>query len=644
MNKPQQTSSTVSAAWIQAVCARLAANKRVRRTLPGHGRLHIDRQLPFLCVYRRPSGREDVGTRNFVKSEASYLFTSGRKAYLKGVTDLIDGLVSTLGREFGAFLIVEIWSGSDEGKETDARSPEVSPRFKVFAPPSETLSPTVDTLVGQLKKIKVLKQSVAVDEERHERVAPQGMPPILPKSRARELRCSIIGIELPPVWRDIEADHDFPLLMRTLNRRFSNALRRAIFEFVRGQTTHRPQHYHSLGRRAVVKAVWEVDARLAEVSNAFDFLLHVTPINPDAAWSQFKASHFEKPPEFHYLPTPTNPALLKRQLYAVPVERVEDPALHHLFRQKQEELDRKITMLRDRNTPAFLYGSLQLFGAVKDTLYELAHKLLRETPSRSRDEAKGGNVDAETFARHAREEFEYYRASFPDFRAKAEVSRKVAGIMVSRGKLLINKHLQTPASRINALLQHEVGTHLLTYYNGRAQPFRQLYSGLAGYDEFQEGIAVLSEYLVDGLGRPRMRQLAARVVAARQIVAGATFIDTFRLLDRDYDFAQRTAFTITMRVYRGGGLTKDAVYLRGLQTILKYLGAGGDIEPLFVGKMAAEHVPVIKELQFRKVLQPPPLRPRYMNDEEALKRLERVRGGLDVVDLLRPEGSVDGRD
>ena len=189
-------------------------------------------------------------------------------------------------------------------------------------------------------------------------------------------------------------------------------------------------------------------------------------------------------------------------------------------------------------------------------------------------------------------------------------------------------------SRVNALLQHEVGTHLLTYYNGRAQPFRQLYSGLAGYEELQEGLAVLAEYLVDGLGRSRMRQLAARVVAAQQLVAGATFIDTFRVLVRDYAFSQRTAFTTTMRVYRGGGLTKDAIYLRGLQTVLKYLGSGGDIEPLFVGKMAAEHIPIIKELQFRKVLEPPPLRPRYMSDPQALARLERVRQGLTVVDLL----------
>ena len=41
-----------------------------------------------------------------------------------------------------------------------------------------------------------------------------------------------------------------------------------------------------------------------------------------------------------------------------------------------------------------------------------------------------------------------------------------------------------------------------------------------------------------------------------------------------------------MRIYRGGGLTKDAVYLRGLLQILRYLREGGELEPLFVGKVA----------------------------------------------------------
>ncbi len=635
LEKKKKSADSIPDTLISEVVERLAANRRVRRTLPRRGRLHIDRQLPFLCVYRYPADHADAGTKDFVRSEASYLIVSGGKKLRRDVTALIDRVVSTLAPEFGAFLVIEIWAGPQEVPGVDPRSPHVPPGFRVLAPPSSTISPTVDTLASNLKKVRVLKQSVEVEIERTTRTVPPGLAPLLSAERARQLGCTIVGIEVPPVWRDPKSDQGFPLLQRTLRRRLSQAFQRAIYEFADGQTTHTPAHYHALGRRAVVKAVWDVDAQLAKVSSSFDFLLQVTPVNSDAAWNQFRSSRFQQTPDFHYLPTPMDPALLKRQLYRVPIERVEDPALHHVFQQKQEELDRKITMLRDRNSRSFLYGSLQLYGAVSDDLYGLAAQLLEQTPSRTKDESKSGQLDAKALAGRAEKEFEYYRAQSSDFAASTEVSSKAAGIMVSRGKLLINKNLKTAPERVEPLLHHEIGTHLLTYYNGRAQPFRQLYSGLAGYDELQEGLAVLAEYLVGGLSRPRIRQLAARVVASRHLVDGASFVETFRELDHNHDFSQRTAFTITMRVYRGGGLTKDAVYLRGLRTILRYLGKGGDIDPLLVGKFAAEHVPIIKELQFRKVLRPPPLRPRYLDDPQAVQRLQKVRAGMTVVDLVK---------
>jgi uncharacterized protein (TIGR02421 family) len=210
----------------------------------------------------------------------------------------------------------------------------------------------------------------------------------------------------------------------------------------------------------------------------------------------------------------------------------------------------------------------------------------------------------------------------------------VTGLMVSRGSLLISAHARFPASRVEPLLQHEIGTHVLTYHNGRTQPFRQLYSGLAGYEALQEGLAVLAEHLVGGLSRPRLRLLAARVVAAGLLTDGASFVDTFRELNGRYGFERRTAFTITMRIYRGGGLTKDAVYLGGLRQILDYLGKGGTLLPLFIGKIAADHVPIINELQWRKVLRNPALTPRYMDRPDAQSRLEELSKGVTVINLI----------
>lgn len=330
-----------------------------------------------------------------------------------------------------------------------------------------------------------------------------------------------------------------------------------------------------------------------------------------------------------------DPVLLKRQLYLTPIERVEDPALALLFRQKQNELDRQLTMLLDLNSRRFLHGSLQLYGAVEGDLIQLARTILSRLPARTREDSRGGYVGANEFARRAEEEIAYYRKRHPSMTAGVQVRKDiVSGLMVSRGSLLIGAHARFPAARVEPLLQHEIGTHVLTYHNGRAQPLRQLYSGLAGYESLQEGLAVLAEHLVGGLSRPRLRLLAARVVAARLMVDGASFVETFRELNGRYGFERRTAFTIAMRIYRGGGLTKDAVYLRGLSEMLDYLGKGGKLRPLFTGKIAADHIPIIRELQWRKVLQDPSLIPRYMKRLDARSRLEELGRGATIIDLI----------
>jgi uncharacterized protein (TIGR02421 family) len=344
---------------------------------------------------------------------------------------------------------------------------------------------------------------------------------------------------------------------------------------------------------------------------------------------------FREPPEFQVRPLTVEPVQLKRRLYEVPIERIEDPTLSQLFRQKQDELDRKITMLSDIGTRRFLPGSLQVYGGVEPPLLELAKELLSAISPHARDESTGRQLDAAALARRAEAEIERYRRGYPDFQARVSLRDDMYwGMLVSRGELLIGRQTKVPASRVDALLQHEVGTHLLTYFNGRAQPFRQLSSGLAGYDGLQEGLAVLAEFLSGGLSRPRLRLLAARVLAIDRLARGDPFVETFGRLWKTHGFPQRTAYTVTMRVYRGGGLTKDAAYLRGLAGILNHLRGGGPLEPLLVGKVAAEHIPLIEELRHRQVLRAPPLRPRYLDNPQAADKLRRLRQGLTVPQLV----------
>lgn len=625
----------ISEKFIRVVCRRLKENKRVRRNLPVWGRLHIDRQLPFLCVYRQPVEGNDDGTERLIMGEASYLLASGQRKQYKSVSGLVQQIAAVLAEEFGTFLIFEIWASAAPEANPLTAPHQLSTTFRIHTPKDFSLYSTSDRLQRSLGNMKVLKKPVDVEMVYNSKSHPPKQLSLCAAHPPNENKIHYFGLEVTPVYRDIKTGQIFPLVLRGLHHKMARALKQTFYEFARTQATHFPKHYQALGRHAMVQSVWRIDEQLAQVSNAFDFLLFATPTNADDAWNKFRRSNFEKPPTFFYRPLPYEPAKLKRDLYRIRIERIEDPTLEQIFREKQNELDRKIMLLAERGGKNFLYGSLQLFGEVDKPLYRLAQELLDKIPPRSREERKGGVLDADAFAQCAREEIEYYRQRYPAFTAKVEVRSDVSGLLVSRGKLLIGRQTRVPASRVEALLQHEVGTHLLTYYNGQAQPFKQLYSGLTGYDELQEGLAVLSEYLVGGLSRPRMRLLAARVIAAKRLVEGKSFVDTFRELDRHHDFDQRTAYTIAMRVYRGGGLTKDAVYLRGLVHLLRYLKNGGELAPLFVGKISAAHVPLIKELLWRKILLPPPLKPRYMENSRALERLKALGQMTSLIDLLK---------
>jgi len=631
MAKPPDT---ISDRLIGLVGRRLAENKRVRRRLPDGGRLHIDRQLPFLCLYRQPKMGADQGTEKLVTTEASYLLGSTLARQRPGLAALAGQVVRTVGPLFGAFLVLEIRAvpadrfglGPEDGP---------APAFRLRATRDESIDGPVAVLEKSLRSIRLQKRRALVEVVRSRSVSRGRLSPLISVADAAELNCHQLVLEINPVYRDPESGLEYPLVLRALRRQLSRALQRTFFEFSRSCTSHRPRHFHVLGRHAVVKSVWQVDRLLAEVAEQFDLLVQATPINAAAAWNAFRRSRFQKAPVFRYRPVPVDPSVIKRRLYDIPVERVEDPTLARIFRQKQDELDRQITMLGDLDTVRFRYGGLQLYGRVDDGLSALAAEILDRLPPRSRDDAGGGRLDAEAFARLARQEIARYREQYPDFTAGVEVRRDMGnGLMVSGGSLMVGAGTSIPTSRAEALLQHEIGTHSLTWHNGRAQPLRLLSAGLAGYEALQEGLAVLAEHLVGGLSRPRLRLLAARVLAVRQMVDGAGFIENFRVIHDEQKLEQRAAFTLVMRVHRGGGLSKDAIYLRGLAELLDYLAGGGELAPLYLGKIAAGHIPIVRELTLRGVLRTPPLEPVFISRPGTAERLAKLRDGLSVTDLV----------
>lgn len=612
---------------------RLERGASVEQELPGGGYLMIDRPLPFLFVYRQPRRRPDRVTERLVTTQAAYLVAPGATDHHADLTALLHTIAEVQAAATGGFLLVELWATPEAGEGERSHPLSLQPAFCLHTPhPAPTAA--LETLTDALAEVHVHHQAAEVTTRAVAAPAPPEMPPLdLPEGLPDG--CFRLGLEVLPVYRQAGTGAVFPFLFAALRRQLALALKRTGFRFARTCTRLTPPHFLALGRSRLEATVGEVDRALSEIDTSFAFLLQTTPVNADDAWARFEASNYREEPVFQYRPLPVDPELLKRRLFDLPIEHIEDPALAWLFREKQEELDRKITMLRDRDTRNFFFGSLQLFGEVQPALLRLARQILARLPAHDHDLGSPEHLDAEAFAEVAGAEFTHYRRQYPAFPETVEIRTDLPpGLMVSRGRLLIGHRTKVPASRVEALLHHEVGTHMVTYYNGCAQPLRLLRNGLAGYEALQEGLAVLAEYLAGGLNIPRLRVLAARVVAAHALIEGTSFVDVYQLLREAYAFPSHEAFSITLRTFRGGGLIKDVIYLRGLHELMEHLRDGGAYEPLFVGKIALHHLPILEELQHREILHPSPLHPRYLELNQAPDRLERVRNGLTFVDLV----------
>ena len=622
-------------AFLASVDRRLATGQGVRRAVPG-GWLHMDRCLPFLCVYRHPNQPAAPavasGTERLVLSQASHLSVSSVRDLAPAVSRLVAALGQRLSQEFGSFLVIEVWTAANSGT------------FRIHAPPTEPAS-TVAALAEALKHVDVLGGPAQVETADDPAPAPPAAPPLLTPEEQRSSGVLLVGLEVPGFFLDA-GGRPFPGVLRRLQHDLGRALQQTAFEFTTVQTSFRAEHFRALGPRRLLKATRLADRRLAEIAGRIDYLLAITPVNADTAWAEFRDGGLRHDPTFHYRPLTVDPDLLKRALYNVRLEEVEDPSLAAIFRAQRQTLDRQVSLLEDRNSDAFLPTSLQLFGGVDDDLVRLAESLLTLIRSRGRTDADCATtpapcLDATAFAARARAEIARYGADDGEPTANVTVRADVPGVLVSHGELLVGAGMQIPEMRVDALLQHEVGTHIVTALNGGAQPLRLLSAGLAGYEETQEGLAVLAEYVVGGLTAARLATLAARVIAVGRLLAGAAFTETFHDLHGGHGLTAVEAFRVTMRVYRSGGVTKDAIYLRGLDRLLHHLADGHPLDPLLVGKVPLEYVPVVQELRWRGVLRPATYQPRWLSGHGApgsQERLAAIRGGLGILDLVPEDG------
>ncbi len=376
----------------------------------------------------------------------------------------------------------------------------------------------------------------------------------------------------------------------------------------------------------------EIDDALDDMESHIDWLGRLTPTNLDNVWQGLCDSSFKDAPPFEYTPLPEDLSETRERLLSLHIHDVVNPLYEALLIEKQRELDRQIELVRMRDKPGFVLASLDLFGNVADRLLDSAREIRDNVPV---CEPEPRDSDADAVIAVARDELRWYSDRCERF-AHTVVKDPNPGTQLAtfQGNLHVACDYEVPTARIIPLLQHEIGTHSLTRHNGRMQPLQVLECGLADYDRLQEGLAVLAEYLCGYLPPERLRILAARVEAAHMAVEEKTLAEIFAALHEDYRLDEYAAFQTAARAKRGGGLTKDALYLRGLIELLAYLGHDGDFEILFIGKFALKQLHTLEKMLDEGLLHPPDILPRYLEKPRARERLRLVRK-LDVTQLYQ---------
>lgn len=375
-------------------------------------------------------------------------------------------------------------------------------------------------------------------------------------------------------------------------------------------------------RAALLSACNSADSQLHAIASSFDFLLCISPTNSREAMLEFLSGKGRTAPHFEYRKLDFDPAELQNRIEEVELSHLHEPLIEGLLIEKRRELHLQLDLICARGTDDFRHLSERLYGSVSDELLATAKALLGfARPHRPRARV----VDAEELARRARQLIALYAREDRAFRPVVEIRDDVGGLLVTYPKLMIPAGARVSERRVDPLLCHEVSVHLLTGHNGASQGLSLFATGLAGYEEIQEGLGVFAEWAVGGLDFPRIRLIAGRVVAVHAMLGGADFVECFRLLHEHYEIRPQRAFTITARTYRSGGLAKDAIYLRGFYRVMEWIADGGALDPFWRAKIAPLHIPVLDQLAEQGLVHEAVLTPEFLDRPEAQKRIADYR-------------------
>jgi uncharacterized protein (TIGR02421 family) len=373
------------------------------------------------------------------------------------------------------------------------------------------------------------------------------------------------------------------------------------------------------------RTIENVDRSFVNCTRQIRLFYHVAPTNEAVERARFlETGDRERQPEFSYRPLEFDGESMRRALDEAPIEAVEDEVLRRLYTDKRWELEQLVALLEKRGTDQFLELSLELFGRPPAPLVRDARCLLAET--RWEDQ---WDLDAEGVRAMLEGHLESYRRRYPHFDCEVVFDDAMSAKMyVHENRIHLKRGAKFSREAARCDTVHEIDAHVLTFLNGRHQPYRLFEIGPRGTLSYQESLGVFTEIANGVMFTGRKVALAARVVAVDAMVEGGDFSEVFEGLTTEYGLDEDEAFLICVRVFRGGGFTKDWLYVAELERIFRHWATGRDMERLLLGKVTMDTLDDVQDLVGRGVLRPALFLPEYLDRISGSRSNDAVRGHL----------------
>ncbi len=385
-------------------------------------------------------------------------------------------------------------------------------------------------------------------------------------------------------------------------------------------------------RAGVKKDLHPLDRALAGLDREISLLKNLRPTNLREERDRCLADDRYNP-VFQYRPMDTDIEELSRRLHEM---KSDTSPLGILLDRKRQELLKKLDLLAARgDSRKFSAASQALYGAPSTALMGFAEATLKSQAACDLPAAGKDLLSAEETAPFLEDALVQY--GLHDWQVVVRQTL-VADCAAGDKRLFIRAGARFSRNHIEALIAHEIETHVLTSENGNMQPYELFRRGFANYLDTQEGLAMYNQNRVLTPYHEKRFNHARGVLAAAYALSHS-FADTRTYLVEKLHYRPEKALGIAIGLKRGiidtsepGAFTKTLVYFRGLRAIEQYVASGGDIRRLYIGKVALEDLDVVQHIEGVK---PPLLIPTYLRPAQSIKNSKQKP---------RKKASKDGED